>query len=189
MDTNARMPHMMSTASRVVSLEPFQPAPAGGAVQSIEVQVIQADAQSLHLRYVLNAHLGRLRIPTLKPPARTDELWKHTCFEAFLRAREGTAYHELNASPSTEWALYSFDDYRNGMAPVTGAEPPRILIEPSAQRLIVDVQLSLKALPASRAVALAAVIEDDGGSLSYWALKHPAGRPDFHHADGFALEL
>ena len=75
------------------------------------------------------------------------------------------------------------------MAPATGAEPPRILIEQSAQRLTVDVQLSLKTLPASRAIALAAVIEDDSGSLSYWALKHPAGRPDFHHADGFALEL
>jgi len=190
----------MSTAPRVVSLQPFsaekgpaeKPASAsaaGGAVQSLEVQVIQADTQTLHLRYVLNANLGRLRIPAVKASARTDELWKHTCFEAFLRAREGTAYHELNASPSTEWALYSFDDYRNGMAPVTRTEPPRILIEQSAQRLTVDVQLSLKTLPASRAVALAAVIEDDGGSLSYWALKHPAGRPDFHHADGFALEL
>lgn len=180
---------MTSHAPRVVSLQPYQPAAAGGAVQSLEVQVIRADAHTLHLRYLLNANLGRLRIPSLKPSARTDELWKHTCFEAFLRARDGTAYHELNTSPSTEWALYSFDDYRSGMAPVTPAEPPRILIEHSAQRLAVDVQLSLKTLPASRAVALAAVIEDDGGSLSYWALKHPAGRPDFHHADGFALQL
>jgi hypothetical protein len=38
-------------------------------------------------------------------------------------------------------------------------------------------------------VALSAVIEEEGGMLSYWALKHPPGKPDFHHPDAFALEL
>jgi len=30
--------------------------------------------------------------------------------------------------------------------------------------------------------------ESDEG-LSYWALRHPPGGPDFHHADCFAMEL
>jgi hypothetical protein len=34
-----------------------------------------------------------------------------------------------------------------------------------------------------------AVIEDRDGRLSYWALRHPPGKPDFHHADSFALKL
>jgi hypothetical protein len=38
-------------------------------------------------------------------------------------------------------------------------------------------------------LGLSAVIEDDNGSLSYWALKHPSGKPDFHHPDAFALEI
>jgi hypothetical protein len=38
-------------------------------------------------------------------------------------------------------------------------------------------------------LALSAVVEDEQGLLSYWALKHPPGRPDFHHPDAFALEL
>jgi hypothetical protein len=33
------------------------------------------------------------------------------------------------------------------------------------------------------------VIEAADGSLSYWALRHPPGKPDFHHRDAFALEL
>jgi hypothetical protein len=33
------------------------------------------------------------------------------------------------------------------------------------------------------------VIEDQSGGVSYWALAHPPGKPDFHHADGFALEF
>jgi hypothetical protein len=38
-------------------------------------------------------------------------------------------------------------------------------------------------------VGLSAVIEAADGALSYWALRHPAGRPDFHHPDCFALDL
>jgi len=42
--------------------------------------------------------------------------------------------------------------------------------------------------PALR-VALAAVIEEENGRLAYWALRHAPGSPDFHHPDGFILEL
>ena len=38
-------------------------------------------------------------------------------------------------------------------------------------------------------IAAAAVLEDETGTLSYWALRHAPGKPDFHHADGFLLEL
>ena len=38
-------------------------------------------------------------------------------------------------------------------------------------------------------IGLAAVIEETSGRKSYWALAHPPGRPDFHHAHGFAYEL
>lgn len=37
--------------------------------------------------------------------------------------------------------------------------------------------------------AITAVIEEADGTKSYWALAHPAGKPDFHHPDGFVLEL
>jgi hypothetical protein len=35
---------------------------------------------------------------------------------------------------------------------------------------------------------LAAVVETTRG-ISYWALHHPADKPDFHHPDSFALRL
>jgi hypothetical protein len=49
----------------------------------------------------------------------------------------------------------------------------------------------LLALPGASALrlALSAVIEETDGHLSYWALAHPAERPDFHHRDGFVLAL
>jgi hypothetical protein len=37
--------------------------------------------------------------------------------------------------------------------------------------------------------AVSAVIEQHDGAISYWALAHPAGKPDFHHRDGFVLKL
>ena len=39
------------------------------------------------------------------------------------------------------------------------------------------------------AIGLAAVIEETSGTLSYWALRHAPGKPDFHHPDAFALAL
>jgi hypothetical protein len=42
---------------------------------------------------------------------------------------------------------------------------------------------------AAGGLGLSAVIEEANGRLSYWALAHPPGKPDFHHSDCFALEL
>jgi hypothetical protein len=38
-------------------------------------------------------------------------------------------------------------------------------------------------------LALSVVVEETDGRLSYWAITHPAERPDFHHRDGFVLPL
>jgi len=43
--------------------------------------------------------------------------------------------------------------------------------------------------PGAMRLALSAVIEEERGRLSYWALRHPPGKPDFHHPDAFALAL
>jgi hypothetical protein len=178
---------MPPTSPRIVSLVPFAPL-TGSAVQGLDVQVDYLPDEALQLRYTLRADLARLRIPESQPARRTDELWRHTCFEAFLQARAGARYHEINASPSTRWAVYSFDDYRQGMAPAD-VPAPAIHVARAPRELIVAARIDLKVLPPSRALALAAVIEDESGSLSYWALKHPAAKPDFHHPGGFVLEL
>lgn len=179
---------MPPISPRSVALIPFAPV-TGSVVQGLDVQVGYMPGEALHLQYTLRADVARLRIPELQPARRTDELWRHTCFEAFLHASAGSGYHEINASPSTQWAVYSFDDYRQGMTPTTLAQPPAIHVARSPRELVVEVRIDLKVLPPSRALALAAVIEDESGSLSYWALKHPAAKPDFHHLGGFVLEL
>lgn len=38
-------------------------------------------------------------------------------------------------------------------------------------------------------LSLTAVIETKDQQLSYWALRHPGPKPDFHHRQGFALQI
>lgn len=159
------------------------PATPTQIVRRLAVHVALGAAGRLDLHYELEAQMDRLRIPEPRKSTRGDELWKHTCFEAFLCAGDGDAYRELNFAPSTQWAVYSFGGYRKGMAqPVTPA--PEIQVQRDEQRLTLRATVN-PGVAAVRRIALAAVIEDGSGRLSYWALRHPSGKPDFHHPESF----
>lgn len=167
------------------------PATASAAVDQIEVQVVRPRSAALELRYTVSGDLDHLLIPAESLSHRADKLWQHTCFEAFVAV--GAGYYEFNLSPSTQWAIYRFSAYRVGMTAVEAA-PPRIALHRDAARFSVDVAIDLDLLPELRGsgglkLGLSAVIEDTEQRISYWALAHPAGKPDFHHADGFALKL
>ena len=160
------------------------------AVSRIEVEVARFSPEKLALRYVASGATAGLRIPARVPTARADELWKHTCFEVFIRPEPGPDYYEFNFSPSTQWAAYRFDGYRTGMAPANVLAPD-IEVRPANNRLEVNVQLDVSSLPLGVpwTLGLSAVIEELGGTKSYWALAHTPGKPDFHHADCFAMRL
>jgi hypothetical protein len=186
------------------TLSPFV-SPAGDTVHAIEARVDRLDNGELRFQYALQADVSLLRIPGLRPEGPADELWKHTCFEAFVARAPGDGssmpanatgaaigeYLELNFSPSTEWAVYSFDRYREGMAPVAMPSPPQMRIGVTPGLLTLDVRVDTRVLfdGAKLLIALAAVIEDDSGNISYWALKHAPTKPDFHHPAGFILEV
>jgi hypothetical protein len=63
-----------------------------------------------------------------------------------------------------------------------------VALERTAVGLRCDVRLE-QVLPGPARLALCAVIEDRQGQLYYWALRHPAGVPDFHDPRGFILQL
>ena len=137
------------------------------------------------MHYRLDGAIGRLRIPAPAPRRRAERLWEHTCCELFFAPKGAAAYREFNFSPSGEWAAYAFERYRVGGAlPAAG---PDILVRHAPGRLQLEARV---AAPAQRlCVGLCAVIEADDGTLSYWALRHPGEKPDFHRADAFVLEL
>jgi hypothetical protein len=147
--------------------------------------VVRTAADRLAVSYTIEGDLDRLRIPSARPPLRAERLWQHTCCEIFIARKDSAAYHEFNFSPSGEWAAYAFRGYREGEALDTA--DPGISMRRTAAKL--ELEAVISAVEGMMRVGLSAVIEEHDGRLSYWALRHAPGKPDFHHPEAFALEL
>jgi hypothetical protein len=163
-------------------------------VSSLGVEIACPEPGVLTLAYRLFGKTADLYLPALAAPTRTDELWRRTCFEAFVRPAPGEAYFEFNVAPSGQWAAYGFSGYRADMASPAEATAPRIEARQTDALYELDVTFNLNRLlghPAATPwrIGVSAVIEEASGRKSYWALTHPTGKADFHHADGFALEI
>lgn len=175
--------------TRAVALfcHPESPCPA---VRRLEAHASLDQEGLLSLRFAMTGNPAALILPSLEPPVRRDRLWEHTCCEAFLAVPGEAGYLELNLAPSGAWAAYAFQRYREpGQAPEDLA--PRITVRRFPDRWTLGAELRLPKPLGGRPLrlALAAVVEQQNGGLAYWALQHPAGRPDFHHPQGFVLAL
>jgi len=164
------------------------------AVTEIQVDIARPRVDRLALSYIVTGTMSDILMPPVAAAARSHQLWHHTCLEVFVRASSETGYYEFNFSPSTQWAAYQFSGHRSGMRAAEGIDAPRVEVQSEPQSFTLRASLDLRGLPdlvrqASWQIGLSAVIEDAGGGMSYWALAHPPGKPDFHHADCFALEL
>ena len=171
------------------------PHPEMGAkgVQSVEVDVVQATNTILLMYGVQPAET--LLLPAFERERR-DNLWHGTCFELFVKP-ESRGYVEYNFAPLEAWNAYSFLDWRMGRRAYQPDADPKIVDsrtdgrrEKFPVRYELDVVVSpdiLLLAPAS--VSLAAILEEEDGTMSYWALAHPPGEPNFHHPDCFAARL
>ncbi len=160
------------------------------AVERVHIQMLGLNARSIEIEFgVSPAH--SLLLPQEGEPRRADELWKATCFEAFLKGPASEAYVELNFSPSFAWAAYSFNGYRAGMGPLAVTLDPEIWISPAGDYFFLSAEFENPFPPdAPLMMGLSAVIEEQDGTKSYWALAHPPeGPPNFHHPACFVLEL
>ena len=165
---------------------------AGEAASRVEVTAWRPQYGRLGLLYVIQAPADELKLPPMAEAARVDHLWRHTCLEAFIRTPTGEAYCEINLSPSTRWAAYRFDGYREGMANLD-LPPPQVESRSYPERheleALIDLDGVRELARSDWRLGLSAVIEDADGAKAWWALSHPAGPPDFHHAAAFTLDL
>jgi hypothetical protein len=155
--------------------------------------LVRRSSSELQMTFRLDGDIPRVRIAPPGVPRINPELWRHTCFEAFIAVDGQQAYHEFNFAPSGEWCVYALSGYRNGAPVADETMCPQIAVRSTENRLELDALVRLDSLSAihphaSLQIGLSAVIETSDG-LSYWALRHPADKPDFHRADGFALLL
>lgn len=169
-----------------LALTPHPTCPAD-AIAAIEVEVVRVGPERLQLVYRVRGDIARLLVPAPADPERRDGLWAATCFELFAKPAGGEAYCEFNFAPSSQWAAYAFDGYRAGMRELALEAP---LIETSARDDVLEVRVVVEAsvLRAGALLALTAVIEETSGGKSHWSVRHAASKPDFHHADSFAIE-
>jgi hypothetical protein len=164
------------------------------AVDAIVAEASWAPDARLRFRFTVAGDLARLRVPAFREPRVGVELWRRTCFEAFIAVDGAASYHELNISPSGEWALMAFADYREKAPLACGVPAPEIAVRVTARCLEVDVLIAPACLSPGHAsarlrLALATIVEETGGAVSYWSLHHPAGHPDFHHPSAFVVRL
>lgn len=164
------------------------------AIAGLTVEARLVAPATLVCEYALHADTSRVRMPASGGGERQEELWRHTCFEAFVGVPGLPGYYEFNFSPAGDWAAYHFDAYRQGMAAVYLVQAPVLHAQLRPARLELFAAVELAGLPdldgaRQLRLALAAVVEDEAGALSYWSLQHPPGKPDFHHPDAFTLEL
>ena len=192
----------------------LHPDSACDPVRALYVEV-QRLRQGRHiLRYVIEGDIQHIRLGHHVYNERRDELWKRTCFEAFLQVEGQASYLEFNLS-TTGWNCYHFNDYREGIEEARIAEPrietARHVNPPApgtrahltdldtldayqAPFLMLQAHIDLKQraelwMGEPWRLGLSAVIEENSGRKSYWALKHSDGPPDFHRADCFTFEL
>ena len=154
-----------------------------GAVTAIDVRCWREDGK-WRFRYLVEG-AQQLVLPGALDGGRADQLWRTTCFEAFVGG-DGTTYREYNFAPSGKWAAYAFDAPRSGMRHAD--EQAEVWLEGGETWIAVEAEVAGIFAPGSP-LNLTAVIEEIGGHKSYWALAHPSGPPDFHDRSCFIARL
>jgi len=145
------------------------------------------------LIYILSGPLHLIKIPApALNPIRKDRIWEATCFELFFGMKTSERYWEFNFSPSGNWNVYRFNGYRRDMAKESAFANLPFSVKQIQDTLCLTMEIRLDQLFDSAAplqAGICAVINTLDGDFFYFALTHPAPKPDFHHPAGFILEL
>ncbi len=158
-------------------------------IEGVEARILGFDENWLRLRWRVEGSQA-LVVPAFAGRGRAEELWRTTCFELFLRPRRGDAYAEFNLSPSERWAAYDFKSYRDDRTERALPIEPNCTLRQGSSMAIFDAAIPLAGIPrGDSAMNLAAVLEEEGGAISYWALAHPHSAADFHDPACFTGEL
>ena len=147
-----------------------------------------SNGNDFSIHYQVFGDFEKIIIPAVvKKPSREDNLWENTCFEFFLGIINTPVYWEFNLSPSGNWNVYNFTNYREGMKAETAFSSLPFQFSQESDHLSVKITIDLAKIiqtPQEIELAITMVIQEDG-NISYWALKHPGSEADFHRRDSF----
>lgn len=172
-------------------LQPFTALPVTETI-SISGSVARQSG-ALHAAYQVKGALDCVNWRGIPPvTGRRHELWRQTCFELFFGIQGAAAYWEMNLSPNGCWNIYRFMDYRIGMREEAFVDQPVCNIVEDDGLFSICCTIDCKALfndSSNLELAVSSVIQDAGGSISYWAMDHYGPVPDFHNRAGFSMVL
>ena len=165
------------------------------AVEGIEYGIWR-DGGSIGVEFDIYGLLSHLVLPpqTASVGKRCDDLWRHTCFELFVReeGNETAGYLECNFSPAGNWNMYSFTSYRKQMVLADAVSGPQITTEMTKKIFTLRAEVDLAGLVSESShveVGVSCIVENRDGKLGYWALSHPGEIPDFHDPRSFTVRL
>lgn len=131
-------------------------------------------------------------IPAASLPKRQHHLWETTCFEFFLGIHNSPQYWEFNLSPSGNWNVYRFSDYRTGMQEESAFTSLPFKLELKEKQVSLTIEVDLNAIVQPNQpldVAITTVIQTSPSRITYWALQHCGTEADFHLRDSFVLKI
>ena len=171
----------------------LQPHPNNPECELTVSVTLKCDASSvLEYRYTLVGDLNRVDFPVMREGHRADRLWTSTCFECFFLRPDGQ-YVEFNFSPSSEWAVYEFKGYREGMQQSMMRIAPKILCSQTQVMFELNASVDLSGSAAARVIEsssllnLATVIRLKDDRYCYFSLGFGDGGPDFHRRESFVV--
>lgn len=169
---------------------PLIPHPASPPIALSLTVAVSTEPRELVLHYRVRGDVAAVRWPEPQGGGMADGLWRHTCLEAFIAQAGQGAYREFNFSPSGQWADYAFSRTRVRDQLAAAPQAPLIERRDAAPGVELVAVLDRRHLPPGPwRLGLSAVIEDQRGQVSHWALHHPRPAPDFHDPAGWTLRL
>ncbi len=150
---------------------------ASGPAVKVSASIV-ATRDGCEAEFRIEGDVAGMVIPEHAEAERMDFLWKTTCFEIFWQPDGDSYYREFNLSPSSRWACYDFDGFRENSrdAPV---EAISIVSTQDSGALVLKASIASE-LPTPAQVALNAIVEDSAGNIQFWALAFAEGKPEFH---------
>ncbi|MBU4054510.1 MAG: DOMON-like domain-containing protein [Proteobacteria bacterium] len=148
--------------------------------------------------YEITGDLSQIHFPSpWKAPERKSHLWEDTCLEFFIGPESSSKYWEFNCSPSGDWNVFRFEDYRNhGHGGVILQEeafavlPFMVHREFQAFSLVLEMDAGEIIKKEERVeMGVNAIIKRKTQNMSFWALHHGSTKPDFHERKDFLIKL
>ena len=164
-------------------IKTYQLLPYAQSSTNITIEAsLSLTSQQLELSFLLQGVGDHYLFERESQAKRADELWRATCFEAFVKNLNSKEYWELNIAPNGSWNLYRFSDYREDMQEESRVLTPKVLFKQERDKVRVSIKVDFmeKLFDERVDFNLALILLDMEGKRHFFTLNPKEGVADFH---------